>query len=287
MSIATERLLSLSCIEGMRLYRKHVAKHQKKSKSEIIALICELEGDAHTLDFEASIYLSDIVEPNCTLIGHGYYQACIKGIMLRHQPVWARLMRQGRTRFMKLLSPSDRDVFSAAGLLDEPAPIGVIKWWDEVSGFARLISDNEKLEQGRQAEILTLKYEQKRLKSIGIHKKVEWPGLDDNFAGYDVLSYQHGETGLVNLLIEVKSSTASPLRFIISRNEWDKAKLAGASYIFHIWNMRPDKPELHIRDVSDVAPHIPNDNGKGRWKNAEIPVRSGRNLSVSIVSEPI
>ena len=128
------------------------------------------------------------------------------------------------------------------------------------------------MEQGRAAEILTLEHERARLASIGITKEPEWPGLDDNFAGYDVLSYDQGPSGLVNRLIEVKSTTVSPLRFIITRNEWDKAKKAGASYIFHVWDMKPEKPVLHERGVKDVEPHIPDDNGKGSWKNAEIPL---------------
>lgn len=272
MSISTERLFSLPCIEGMRLYRQYSTLKPEMNNSELVSLICELEADAHMLDFEASIYLSNLVEVDCPLTGVLYYQACIKGILLEHQPIWAKLMRQGRSRFLDRLGSNDKDVFAAAGLTENPPTRPVIAWWDHISGLARFVSDNEKIEQGREAEILTLEYEKKRLKSIGISKQTEWPGFDNNFAGYDVLSYDHSSSGIVNRLIEVKSSTVSPLRFIISRNEWEKAKRAGSNYVFHIWNMRPNVPKLHVHNVTDVEPHIPIDSGKGRWRNAEIPV---------------
>ena len=135
-----------------------------------------------------------------------------------------------------------------------------------------LSQGQEKMEQGRAAEILTLERERTRLKARGIKREPQWPGLDDNYAGYDVLSYKHGPTGVINHLIEVKSTTISPLRFIISRNEWTKAEKTGKSYTFHVWDMDKTPPKLYIRTVAQVAPHIPTDNGKGSWRNAEIPV---------------
>ena len=44
------------------------------------------------------------------------------------------------------------------------------------------------------------------------------------------------------------------------------------AYIFHIWDMAKNPPELHVRTVKQVAPHIPTDNEKGVWKNAEVPL---------------
>lgn len=269
---STERVFALPCFEGLRIYRHYASKYPDLPIPDLLSLIDEVEADAHTLDMEASVYLSTLVENECPLDGHGFYQACIKGVLINHQPIWAKLMRQGRSRFVKMLNSNDQNVFAAAGLMDTPAPTHVVKWWDTVSGFARLISDHEKMKQGRAAEILTIERERQRLKEIGIPKEPEWPGLDDNYAGYDVLSYDRAPTGVINRLIEVKSTTVSPLRFIITRNEWNKAKQAGDSYIFHVWDMKPENPVLHIRSVADVEPHIPADKGSGQWKNAEIPV---------------
>lgn len=271
-AISTERLFSLPCFEGLRLFRKYRSDHPDLAITDLLSLIDSVEADAHSLDMEASVYLSELVEKDCPLDGHAFYQTCIRGVLLKHQPIWAKLMRQGRQRFVKKLDANDQDIFTAAGLMENPTPLNVVTWWDSVSGYARLLNDQEKMEQGRAAEILTLEYERERLKELEIDLEPEWPGFDDNFAGYDVLSYEHGPHGIQNKLIEVKSTTASPLRFIVTRNEWDKAEKAGDAYHFHVWDMKQTPPVLIKRTVSEVAPHIPTDGGKGRWTNAQIPV---------------
>lgn len=115
------------------------------------------------------------------------------------------------------------------------------------------------------------------MKSLGITEEPVWTAIEDNTAGYDVLSYEKNDFGLINKLIEVKSSMASPLRFFVSRNEWEQAVKFGDAYHFHIWDMKQTKPIqsnpiLYERMAADIAPHIPNDNAKGKWKNAEIPL---------------
>jgi hypothetical protein len=268
----TERVFSLPCFEGLRLFRRYRTVHPDLPVPDLLALIEAVEADAHSLDMEASVYLSELVEKDCPLDGHLFYQTCIKSYLLKHQPIWARLIRQGRQRFVKKLNPNDQDIFAAAGLMDKPTPLHVVTWWDAVSGYARLVTDQEKLEQGRAAEMLSLEYERTRLLALGIHLEPEWPGFDDNFAGYDILSYNNGPHGIANKLIEVKSTTASPLRFIVTRNEWDKAEQAGDAYSFHIWDMGKNPPVLIERSVAEVAPHIPADSGKGKWTNAQVPV---------------
>jgi len=271
-AMSTERVFSLPCFEGLRLLRKHSANHPTLPVADLLSLIDTVEADAHSLDMQASVHLSTLIEEDCPLDGHVFYQTCIKAVLLKHQPIWSKTMRSGRRRFVNTLDPNDQDVFAAAGLMHDPPPHHVVKWWDGVSGYARLISDQEKLEQGREAELLTLARERDRLKGIGITREPEWPGFDDNFAGYDVLSYDYDASGIVNRLIEVKSTTASPLCFFVSRNEWNKAKKTGEAYIFHVWDMNQDPPVLHIRTVAEITPHIPTDNGKGAWSNVAIPV---------------
>jgi hypothetical protein len=214
------------------------------------------------------------MEDGCPLDGDCFYQACITAVVTKHQPNWCKAMRQGRARFLDSLEQNDRDVFTAAGLMKEPPPIEVAIWWDSVAGFARMLTDLEKMKQAREAEALTMDYERKRLKDLGIDKEPEWKGLDDNFAGYDVLSYDFGDFGPTNRMIEVKSTTASPLRFIVSRYEWEQAQKFGPAYLFQVWDMQKTPPLLYERTSAQVAVHIPSDNEKGRWKTAEIPLGS-------------
>lgn len=85
-----------------------------------------------------------------------------------------------------------------------------------------------------------------------------------------MLSYALVDGTIVNRLIEVKSTIASPMRFRVTRNEWEQADKSGAAYSFHIWDMQKAPPILHTRAVEDVRPHIPSDNDAGTWKDVEI-----------------
>ena len=271
--MSTEKMFSLSCFEGLRLFRIYSLQYPKLDNVDLLSLIYKLEADAHALNWEAAIYLSSFVEVGCPLDGKEFYRACIKGVLTKCQPPWVKLMRRGRSRFIDALEPNDRDAFAAAGLINFPATLDIASCWDSLSGLARLVADHEKMEQGRAAEALTLEYERKRLKQIGIEKEPSWLGLEDNFAGYDVLSYDLSSSGaVINRLIEVKSTAISPLKFIITRNEWIKASRAKDNYFFHLWHMRSDNPVLYELTVADVIPHIPINRGKGMWMNAKIPI---------------
>ena len=273
--ISTGRIFSLPCFEGLRLLRRYMGSYPGLDIAELMNIIHEVEADAHTLDMEASVHLSTFVELDCPLDGYVFYQSCIKAVLLKHQPIWSKAMRSGRRRFVNTLDVNDQDVFAAAGLMENPIPHHVVTWWDAVSGHARLMADQAKMEQGRIAELMTIDFERQRLSAIGIDKEPEWPGFDDNFAGYDVLSYDHGASGLQNRMIEVKSTSVSPIQFYLSRNEWNQAEKKGDAYIFHVWDMKNDPPALHVRTVAEVAPHIPSDNGKGKWSNVIVPIGGG------------
>ena len=124
--------------------------------------------------------------------------------------------------------------------------------------------------RAREAEQLTLKHEAERLARLGIRIPPVWMAIEDNTAGYDIQSFDLGAEGPVARLIEVKSTIASPLRFFLSRNEWETAKKYGGTYHFHIWDLQV--PRLYERTVADIAPHIPTDNEKGSWSTVHIPV---------------
>ena len=271
-AISTERVFSLSCFEGLRLLRKHEERQPSLSMSELVSLVERVEADALSLDLEASAHLSRVVEQGATLDGSVFYQTCIRAVLRQRHLAWTKSMKSGRKRFVAELSLDERSVFDAAGLMVDPPSREIVCWWDDISGYARLAGSLESMEQAREAELLTLERERGRLKESGICKEPEWLGLDDNFAGYDVLTYEEGGTGLVNRLIEVKSTIASPPRFVVSRHEWRTAERAGEAYCFHVWDMQKNPPKLYVKSVEEVAPHIPQDKGNGRWRDAEVRV---------------
>ncbi len=268
--ISIERIFSLSCFEGLRLLQKHKIQQPTLSIQDLISYVEKVEIDAPSFDLEASAHLSILVGHYQELDDQLFYQTCISAVLQQREPSWAKAMKSGRERFTKELSSDAKAVFSAAGLMVNRPSREIVSWWDSISGHARYVFGRESMRQAREAELLTIKEEIKRLKTIGINEEPKWPGLDDNFAGYDVLTYDLGDVGLVNRLIEVKSTIASPPRFIVSRNEWQVAKQSGSAYSFHIWDMRKSPPRLHVYSVADVELHIPVDQGNGWWKSAEI-----------------
>lgn len=271
-SVPTERLFALPSFEGLRLIRRYAEKQPSLKLGALLLLIEKLEPDGVNLDLEASGHLHRIVDSDCPLKGLAFYQSCIKAVLIHHNPVWVGSMRQGRKRFIVGLDQNDQDIFEAAGLLADPPPLGVVSWWDTVVGHARLASDIKKMEQARIAEQLSIEYEREKLNVLGIEREPAWMGLDDNFAGYDVLSYELKHEKITAQMIEVKSTVASPLRFILTRHEWNEAEKIGPSYKFHVWDMKKEPPSLSILEVEQVRPHIPSDNEKGKWKHVEIPL---------------
>ncbi|MDX8458389.1 DUF3883 domain-containing protein [Mesorhizobium humile] len=269
--ITTERLFTMSSFEGMRLIRRNLSETPHLSIEEIVTAIWLTEPDAQSLDLEASRELHDIVDP-CDLDSHEFYRHCIRGVVLTRFPIWVKTMRLGRQVFAAKLEKDDYTIFDSAGLLVNPPSADVVEWWDTIGHEVKLEADLEKMAQARAAEKLSWDFEKQRLLDLGIDTDPVWVGLDDNTAGYDVLSYEPGVPENTNKLIEVKSTVASPMRFFVTRNEWNQALKSKHAYFFHIWDMHKEPPTLYVRTVAQIAPHIPTDNDKGKWSNAEIPL---------------
>jgi hypothetical protein len=267
---ASERIFAMSAFEAVRIIRQYRSKHSGLPLDDLIALIHTIEPDAAAHDYEAGRFLDTLVE--ATIDGADptrFYRACIDATIHRNG-IWVKIILRGRGQFVGKLARNEEQCFRSAGLLLEPPPLDVVEWWDRTSGLARLASDQEKLRRARQAEYLSIEHERLRLKSLGIGLDPVWMAIEDNTAGYDVLSYDVGPVAPVSRLIEVKSTIASPLRFFITRHEWETAIKYGTSYFFHIWDLQIKR--LYERTVADITPHIPTDNVRGRWTNMEVPV---------------
>ncbi|WP_439570751.1 DUF3883 domain-containing protein [Sphingomonas sp.] len=270
------RLFSMPAFEGLRVLRKYCMERPEDTPAALVALIGRVEADAHSFDLEAALFLHSVVTAQAPHDGIDFYRICLADVLVLELPEWARLVTLGRGRFIKRLKAAEyrdiRSLFRQAHLLDEPPSEDNIAWWDALQSHVRSQQNQDAMRRARIAEKLTLDFEAARLSMLGIDTPPRWMAIEDNTVGYDVLSYWPGDFGPVNRLIEVKSTIASPLRFNVTRNEWDQASAFGEAFIFHIWDLKPDPPVLYERTVAQVAPHIPDDNEEGKWTNALIPV---------------
>ena len=271
-----ERLFTISAFEALRLTRLALATVPDLRIEDCPAAVIAHTPAASAYDLEAAMHLHGIVTEDVSHESVTFYRECIIAVLLLKMPTFTKLMTRGRGRFIKSLDTNEfRDilsVFREAHVLDEPPSNADVAWWDTIQGRVRLNNDQEVMARARAAEKLSLEHEQAELVKLGIEQSPRWIAIEDNFVGYDVLSYRHTPEGVQTRLIEVKSTIASPLRFIVTRNEWNTAEKVGDAYLFHVWDLAKSPPELFIRTVEQVRPHIPEDNEKGEWKSASIPV---------------
>lgn len=265
------RVFSMSAFEGLRVLRLRQISYPNSSLSDLAELVRRVDPDGSSHDFDAAFRLDSIVVPEAAANEvPSFYQHCIEAAIPAFRPLWGRIITLGRSVFVQKLSRDEVQCFRLAGLLEDPPSRHIISWWDRVAAIARLRSDQEKMVRARQAEEMSLAHEKRRLAQLGINQPPVWMSIEDNTAGYDIQSFDPGSEGPIARLIEVKSTIASPLRFWLSRNEWETAKKFGSAYHFHIWDLQG--PQLHERTTEDIRPHIPTDNERGKWANVQIPI---------------
>jgi hypothetical protein len=271
--LPVERLFSMGAFEGLRALRRQALTNPNLDISYLIELTRKIDSDARGLDFEAAVELNEVVDSQVSVDRPPeFYRGCIEKVIVAYRMSWARVVTRGRSILIAQLTRDERQCFRSAQLLDDPPSDEVVIWWDRISGHMRFSIEQGMRAIARKAERLTIDHEVFRLKNLGIGISPKWVAIDDNGAGYDVLSYDAGQLGPVNRLIEVKSTVASPLRFFVSRNEWETALKLGSAYHFHVWDMAATPPRLYERTATQIAPHVPTDNEKGKWSNAAIPV---------------
>jgi len=269
------RLFSMPAFERLRVLRIHAQRRPGEQLFRLLEIVRNTEPGAASYDLDAAVVLHDLVPRDAPHLGVMFYRSCLKAALLLELPSWAKLMTLGRGRFIKRLQAEEyrdvRSLFRQSKLLDEPPSGGDIEWWDYIQAQVRLKNDAEKMRRARVAEQLSIEYERARLANLGLPMEPRWMAIEDNTVGYDILSYSPGKFGPLNRPIEVKSTIASPLRFYLTRNEWEQANKFGGAYVFHIWDLQNQPAILHEKNVEQIAPHVPLDNNKGQWMSALIP----------------
>ena len=258
-------LLSMSAFSGLLALRSYAAAHPDLLAQDVIAALKRVSPDDAYHDYDAALVLHGWIEPR---IDHTdiqpFFQHAIATLIKRTSPWWQRLFLLGRDRVKSALNTNEVQCFETAGLFSDNPSADIRKWWDELQEGARSANDARRLEQGREAEMLTIKYESKRLSDLGIPNQPRWIALDDNTAGYDVHSFDKGPIEPIARLIEVKSCLRLPQEIFLTRNEWEMAVEMAPNYLFHIWTL----PAEHLIELrpEDIERHIPVNRGDGAWQ---------------------
>lgn len=265
-------LLTMSAFWGLVALRRFAAMHPHVAVPEAVDAVRRLSADDAHHDYGAAVTLH-------ACIGDAYahndvlplFQGTISTVIKRDRPWWTRLAPLGRERLRAALSPNEAQCFEAAGLFIESPTKDVLAWWDCFAQAARAEENDGKLQQGREAEQLTLAFERERLARMGIERDPKWIAIEDNTAGYDIQSFDPGVVDPVNKLIEVKSCSRELVQIFISRNEWETAVASAPHYHFHVW-LLPEKKLIEL-SVEDIAPHIPLNQGSGVWQSVGVTLR--------------
>ena len=120
---------------------------------------------------------------------HRQLQETLKCLAMRLKPFWARVSYLGRRRVLEVVTEDQWQCLEYAGLLEKPPSKVVVGWWDGVGAFFRAEAEQRNMEIGREGERRTIAYETQRLKDESIPEIPVWIALEDNRAGYDVLSF--------------------------------------------------------------------------------------------------
>lgn len=263
----------MSTFEALLAIRKHAGHMIGGTIEQVVQTVKLVDPDADGYDYESGVELHHIVSAEARHDQDSFFfRQCVFDLVTLSRGTWGKGVTRGRERFATSLHRDGQQCLRAAELMVDPPNDEVIEWWDRLSSHIRQSGDDEKLKRGRIAERLTIDHETRRLTALGINERPKWISIQDNTAGHDILSFSRGDNAPISLRIEVKSTIASPLRFYLSRNEWDVAGSAGDAYIFHVWDLAQEPPRLHVRTVKQIAPHIPQDCGKGKWSNVIVPL---------------
>ncbi|UOB07281.1 DUF3883 domain-containing protein [[Acidovorax] ebreus] len=266
---SNEPLLTMSAFWGLVALRRYAAIHPNVPIPEAAHAVRRLSADDAHHDYGAATTLYTLI-PNEYTHEHiaPLFRETISSVVKRHRPWWTRLAPLGRERLRAALNPNEAQCFEAAGLFVDMPTAEVLAWWDGLAQVARARENDSKLQQGREAEQLTLAFERKRLARLGIERHPKWIAIEDNTAGYDVQSYDTGLTEPVSKLIEVKSCSRELVQIFITRNEWETAISSAPHYQFHVW-LLPEKKLIEL-SVNDIAPHIPQNQGHGIWQSVGV-----------------
>jgi hypothetical protein len=233
-------------------------------------------ADLASLDYEGATRLAD---------RHGWevfsaelddpaaVRATLTALMVVTDPDWSRQADRGRERALNGLDDDAVQCFRLGGLLDVTEQ--AIEWWLGAARWRRARRDERKRAAGLDAERRSLELEKRRLDGTGL--TVSWVAVEDSTAGYDIQTWREANDHVFDKptsdgrlwrrhYVEVKSALAGEEVFI-TRGEWDFAAAHSESWTLQVWRKVDTPSEI---PVDRLAPHVPVDNGRGRWESFRV-----------------
>ncbi|MGD7075615.1 DUF3883 domain-containing protein [Ralstonia pseudosolanacearum] len=189
----------------------------------------------------------------------------------RSVPTWLAVLPHGRLAFRDVLTADVHECFRRAGAFAEQPTQDAVDFLDRLANVARAQANFDLVESGRSAERKSFDLEVARCAAIPGAPPVEWVALDDNSAGFDIRSSRCLDGRARPKLIEVKSCRSSLLQMIITRNEWQTACRNRDSFVVHLWDLVAN--QLHELSWEYLQPHMPVDQGNGRWDSTTLVFR--------------
>lgn len=174
---------------------------------------------------------------------------------------WKQFAHRGRKWVLERLSPNEFQSFKAAGLTEIEMRDEIREWWDCLTSSIKTDSLNFGF---REWEKRSFDSEKKRLASEGCPLSCQWVALEDNFIGYDILTYQKTLNGWQKHFVEVKSSETGIFRFYLSYREAAVAMKFPDNYSLHFWDTK-SKTRIELSGKELLA-HLPVDQGQGKWQ---------------------
>jgi hypothetical protein len=199
---------------------------------------------------------------------HDYVQRLriqVSDVLMNYKPSWAGLLVRGRHAVSTFADPDATQCFSDAELLNTVDKVAV-DWWDSLASRLRGFEEAARVATGRIGERLSIQAEENRT-----GRTPKWIALEDNNAGYDLVS-SVGIQDEQPLVIEVKASTLaiSHARYFLSRHEWDVLSTHPNAEL-HLWHSVSSKPALIRIPIARVTKSIPIDQASGEWQRVRIP----------------
>lgn len=201
---------------------------------------------------------------------HVAFRESLHQLVLARRPLWVRLLPSGRGKVVRHLDEDLQQCLGIAGVLgfDDDA----VALWDQLAMLGRKWTDEERLAIGRAAERRAMARERALLEGTSLEPV--WVAIDDNAAGYDILSWKvdlRSRPVPTKRYVEVKGSSLVGTVHL-TRHEWRFAEEHRERWELQVWVDGQNEPT--VVGIDSVRPHIAINQGMGRWAEVEIPTEA-------------